>query len=438
MTTQSTASRTARNSAGKPSKPYKDFPLFAHATKRWAKKIKGKLHYFGPWYDPDGALSRFLDQKDDLYAGRKPRKRGEGLTMRELCNRFLTAKQHQLDTGEIVWHTFSDYKKTTDRLISVIGKNRLVADLAADDFAELRTDIAKTRSVVSLGNEINRVRVVFNFGYQNHLIDQPVRYGSAFKRPSKKVLRKERNKNGKRMFEAAEVRAMIDAAGKRLQAMILLAINCGFGNADCGTLPLNAVDLGRGWIDYPRPKTGIERRCPLWDETIDALREVIETRPTTKDEADADLVFITARGQRWAKQTSDNPVTKETRKLLDRINVYVCKKCEATTMMEADPKGNKCPKCEAQLREPEAEGIHRRGLGFYALRHTFRTVADEIRDFPAVNHIMGHADDTMGAVYRERIADDRLQAVVAHVHEWLFGADADGTNPPRNRLVPSE
>ncbi len=31
------------------------------------KNIHGRFHYFGRWGDPDGALEKYLDQKDDRH-----------------------------------------------------------------------------------------------------------------------------------------------------------------------------------------------------------------------------------------------------------------------------------------------------------------------------------------------------------------------------------
>ena len=66
----------------RPAKPYAEFPLFPHASGRWAKKIRGRLHYFGPWRDPYGALRRYLTEKDDLEAGRKPQRVNDGYRRR--------------------------------------------------------------------------------------------------------------------------------------------------------------------------------------------------------------------------------------------------------------------------------------------------------------------------------------------------------------------
>src|SRR5205085_224896 len=108
---------------------------------------------------------------------------------------------------------------------------------------------------------------------------------------------------------------------------------------------LLALDLDAGVIDFPRPKTGIPRRCPLWPETVAALREALAKRPAPKSGEGAGLVFVTSHGLPWAKDSDPGTISKEVAKLL------------------------------------KALGINgRKGLGFYTLRHTFRTVADGAKD----------------------------------------------------------
>jgi integrase len=66
---------------------------------------------------------------------------------------------------------------------------------------------------------------------------------------------------------------------------------------------------------------------------------------------------------------------------------------------------------------------------YYTLRHTFRTVADEARDQPAADLIMGHEIPHMSAIYRETISDERLRAVAEHVRRWLFAKRSNTPAP---------
>jgi len=371
----------------RPAKPCEDFPLFPHASGRWCKKVRGKFRYFGKVEgDPKGeaALNLWCDQKDDLLAGREPRQRRDGLTVKQLCDQFCAAKDDLAQSGEITQRSFADYVRTARSVADVLGRNRLVEDLTPDDFRKLRAELSKRLGCVALGNEITRIRVMFKYAADSLWIAHPVRYSPEFKRPAKRILRAHREAKGPMMFEARQLRLILKAAPQPLKAMILLGINCGFGNTDVGKLPLSALDLKTGWLNFPRPKTAIKRRCPLWPETVAAIKESLALRREPKDPAHAGLVFITKYRGPWARETPDNPVTPEFRKLLDDLN------------------------------------LHRPGLGFYALRHTFETIAGASRDQVAVDLIMGHADETMASHYREGIGDDRLQAAVAVVRKWLF------------------
>jgi integrase len=99
---------------------------------------------------------------------------------------------------------------------------------------------------------------------------------------------------------------------------------------------------------------------------------------------------MTKYGQPWARDDDPAAITKEFVKLLKKLGIN-----------------------------------GRKGLGFYTLRHCCRTVADESKDQPACDYIMGHEIPHMSAVYRETISDARLRAVADYVRAWLFPPTRD-------------
>ena len=374
----------------KQAKPRPDFPLTPHSSGQWCKKIKGKIYYFGA--DATEALRRYLNEREHLEAGRLPpvpRDTAESATIVSICNAFLTYKQFAVEAGELAQRTWNEYQATCARIVDQFGKQRMGGDLRPTDFEAFRAALVKIRHTpASLGPEIQRVRTVFKYAFEAELLEKPVRFGPGFKRPPKKSQRIHEAARGKLMFSASEIQQMLAAASVQLRAMTLLGINCAFGQSDVATLPRSVVDLEKAWIEYPRPKTGIERRCPLWPETVAAIESVLESPRNPASNEHAGLVFLTHRGAPYVRMNGNgvqiDSVSLEAGKLLRRLK------------------------------------IKRHRLNFYSLRRTFRTVADVAGDPPAVDLIMGPDDAGMGARYRQGIANERLQAISEIVRTWLF------------------
>jgi hypothetical protein len=77
-------------------------------------------------------------------------------------------------------------------VVSHFGRGRLVVDLGPDDFAGLRNKMAAKWGPSTLGDPIQRIRVLFRFSADNSLIRKRVVHGQGFSRPSSKTMRPHR------------------------------------------------------------------------------------------------------------------------------------------------------------------------------------------------------------------------------------------------------
>lgn len=378
--------------ATKPDKPYKTFPLTAHPNGTWCKKVKGKLYHFGGWADPDAALAKYRHQEDALQAGREPDPipTTDQLSMQALADAFLDSKELLVKSGDLSRRMHFDYLKSTERVTLILGRGKIVEHLKPKDFDDLRAKLADGVSKVTLANRIRMARILFKFASDQDLIEKPIKFGQNFKSPTKVALRTERNEGGSKLFQADELVKIIDAAGVPLKAMILLGLNAGFGNTDVATVPLTAIDLKKGWVNFPRPKTGIQRRAPLWPETIKALQQALTNRPTPTAPEDAELFFVTKYGRRFVRLGENGVVSDAVAGAFAKV-----------------------------LAKLEMSGNNR---NFYSLRRTFETIGGDSRDQVATDFVMGHAPDSddMAAIYRLEVFDGRLIDVTNHVRKWLW------------------
>jgi site-specific recombinase XerD len=356
----------------KPEKPYPEFPLYPHSSGKWAKKIRGKLKYFGRWDDPESALEEYQESLKVSIVVKV------GFSVELACNTFLTAKKKQVAERTLSQRSYADYRRTAKSFADFIGRERNLEGLEPSDFARYKSHFARTNNPVSTGNEITRVKTMLKWLTKSKHIKE-LDVGPDFRKPSAKAARRHKREQGVKLFSASQVREILDESGLRMRAMVLLGINCGYHNNDVETLPLSSImaAVESKTLEHAREKTEVERVCPLWPETADALQAWIARRPGT----DSKIAFVLPGGRP-----------------MSAINCDVAKRFRAVR---------------------DAAGIH--DGGFSWLRKTFATYASESGDQVAVNFVMGHVDGTTPGVYRQLVREKRLQRVVDAVRAWLFG-----------------
>lgn len=386
-----------------PKKPSRDFPLTPHPCGSWCKKIAGKLRYFGPWADPDAARKRYDEFAASVRAGRMPRPVPDGsVKVNEVCNRFVTYQHTQAQLGQIKLRSFRNFKSIVGRFADYVGKSMTVGEIHPEVFAAYRQKELKALGVDAIRKHASIIRQMFGWAYQQDYIDQPVKFGAGFKVKAKPPGRV-------KLFTPDEVRRIIDAAPATLKAMVLLAINCGFGQTDLGNLPESAVSLTAGFIDFPRPKTGTPRRCPLWPETVQAMRDALAVRPRPADAADAGLFFLTNRGTKFVRETARmKEGVIQSVLIVDSIGPIFAKLMGRCGIWKLTAKGN-----------GESDGRN-----FYTFRRTHRTWTDECGDEAAADLLMGHTRRGMARVYVQQIQDSRLKALTDHLRSKVFDKPA--------------
>jgi integrase len=376
-------------------KPTPTFPLTPRTDGRFTKRILGKLHTFGRGGDWQNALDEYLAVARALHAGRQVQRQAPiNLTLRQLVNRYLDARKSDMEAGNLNARTWADYRGYLLAFGKFVGPALPAAELDTDHIdrwaAHLRPITGPRR--------FNGARAHL-FAFLRHCFAAKwipaFPLGVGFKRAPKGKIRAGR-KN--KLINPAHIGPLLDAADVQLRAMMLLGLNGGLGNTDCANLPRAAVDLDKAVIRYARIKTGIARTVPLWEETVASLRIVMSSRPND------DLVFRTRHGNPWVRTTINDkgkPVPKDSiSQAFGRIMEGMCDVSQRKTYRELYL-----------------------GVGFYALRHTFITYANEVRDSDARRHIIGRRLVGVEDDYVESFFLPRLKIVTDHVHARTFGLE---------------
>jgi integrase len=242
------------------------------------------------------SLFDLLEDKKDRYAFTLPQQ----WTIQQLCQRYY---QFKLTDGCSV--CFLDSVKRHLKYFTVWLKKygcdpavERLSDLNSailSDFRQMLADNSKI-SAATANLYINHIRMFLFWAENIHGLSHPP-MGVIRKFRKYKVKKGHGREQNRSAISWEELEKLFAAAGVVDTVLLLLGLNCGFGNTDIGTLKLCDIDLEAATVSHPRPKTGVERHLILWPETVAILKTYINIyRGKPVNEEVGRLVFVGKRG----------------------------------------------------------------------------------------------------------------------------------------------
>jgi integrase len=290
------------------------------------------------------------------------------LSLEDVAKLWIADRLAQVDAGKLSARTVQGDRESLRMFLRVANRATCVGDDSPELYARVMESI-RGLSTSRVANHVNAIRAWRRWAHEMGYAPAPT-FGPAFRLPTARQRRIEATRReAEADYTAAEVRSMLDVATGDMRAWILLAVNCGLGNADIARLESRHVQADR--LTMPRGKTGTPRTVPLWPETVAALPLRIG------------LLFTTCTGKPIETPNRHGVISERFRRF-----------CAANGI-----------------------AYH----GFYGLRRTFATLASEAGEQWLVSEMMGHVTggNAMTRRYVQRSQWPKMLAISEHVRAQI-------------------
>jgi hypothetical protein len=124
-----------------------------HPNGQWCKKIRGALHFFGVWADPDAAHAQYLRVASDLHAGRQPASVATPeLPVKELGNAFLASQAERLASGQIGGRWSEEAHIAPLSIIEIVVENGVTEEQSRANVVCRRVPVAPSEEEMLVNN----------------------------------------------------------------------------------------------------------------------------------------------------------------------------------------------------------------------------------------------------------------------------------------------